>query len=140
MLPYRDGRITRIALGLFFVLIIGYAYFEARGVIYGPVIEVSDESHQVSEPFVSIQGKADRIASLSMDGRAISVTEDGAFNEAILLSPGLNRILLDATDRYGRHAQRVVSIVYKPDPNAATSTRKAASSTLQAASTTPQNP
>ncbi len=137
MLPYRDGRITRIALILFFLLIIGYAYFEARGVLYGPTIEVTSEITEVTDPFVAIQGKADRIAELSMNGRAISVTEDGAFNEPYLLAPGLNRIMLDATDRYGRTSQQVVRIVYNPDPNATTSPRKTTTSTPETASTTP---
>ena len=46
-----------------------------------------------------------------MNGRPISVTEDGAFDEPYLLSPGLNRIMLDATDRYGRKTQKIVQVV-----------------------------
>ncbi len=114
MLPYRDGRITRITIILFFLLIAGYAYFEARGVLYGPTIHVVSGVTQVTDPFISIQGKAERIADLSMNGRPISVTEDGAFNEPYLLAPGLNRIMLDATDRYGRTSQQIVEVVYTP--------------------------
>jgi hypothetical protein len=115
MLPYRDSRITRIALILFFLLVIAYAYYEARGVLYGPTIQVRSEVARVSDPFVAIRGKADRIATLSMNGRDISVTEAGEFNESYLLAPGLNRIVLDATDRYGRASQEIVQIVYTPD-------------------------
>lgn len=140
MLPYRDGRITRIALVLFFLLIIGYAYFEARGVLYGPSIEVSSDVQQVSDPFIAIQGKAERIASLSMNGRPISVTEDGAFDESYLLAPGLNRIMLDATDRYGRSAQKIVEVVYVPDPNASQKPVTRPTSTLETSSTTPETP
>lgn len=139
MLPYRDGRITRIALVLFFVLIVGYAYFEARGVLYGPSIQVSTEVTEVSDPFITIQGRAERIADLSMNGRAISVTEDGAFEEPYLLSPGLNRIMLDATDRYGRKAQTIVEIVYKADPNATTTKARAATSAPETVSTSTKN-
>jgi hypothetical protein len=140
MLPYRDGRITRIALVLFFVLIVGYAYFEARGVLYGPSIQVGTNVTEVTDPFISIQGKADRIADLSMNGRPISVTEDGAFNEPYLLSPGLNRIMLDATDRYGRKTQQIVQIIYTIDPNATSSAPTRATSSLKTATSSPQNP
>ena len=144
MLPYRDGRITRGALALFFLLIVGYAYFEARGVLYGPSIEVTSEVSEVSDPFIAIQGRADRIADLSMNGRPISVTEDGAFNEPYLLSPGLNRIMLDATDRYGRKTQQIVQIVYNPNPNAPIlsprSSTTSRATTSPDASTTPSNP
>lgn len=140
MLPYRDGRLTRIALILFFVLIVGYAYFEARGVLYGPSIQVTSGVTEVSDPFVAIQGKAERIADLSMNGRPISVTEDGAFNEPYLLSPGLNRIMLDATDRYGRQTQQIVQIVYTPDPNAPKAPGRPATSTPTEATTSPETP
>lgn len=140
MLPYRDGRITRIALTLFFLLIVGYAYFEARGVLYGPSIHITSGVQEVHDPFISIQGKAERIAELSMNGRPISVTEDGAFDEPYLLSPGLNRIMLDATDRYGRKTQQVVAIVYTPDPNTPKTAAPRATSTPSAATTTPQTP
>ncbi|MBP9757122.1 MAG: hypothetical protein KBD06_00820 [Candidatus Pacebacteria bacterium] len=136
MLPYRDGRTTRIALILFFLLIIGYAYFEARGVLYGPNIQVTSAVQEVSDPFIAVQGKAERIAELSMNGRPISVTEDGAFNEPYLLSPGLNRIMLDATDRYGRTTQQIVQVVYNPDPNAPKTGRDRATTTTETASST----
>ncbi len=148
MLPYRDGRITRIVLVLFFVLIVGYAYFEARGVLYGPNIQVNSDVQQVSDPFISIQGKAERIADLSMNGRPISVTEDGAFDEPYLLAPGLNRIMLDATDRYGRTTQQIVEVVYSPTstssvrsvPHIPESDRRPAASSTVSASSSSQTP
>lgn len=148
MLPYRDGRITRVVLIIFFLLIVGYAYYEARGVLYGPSIHISSEVREVTDPFVAIQGKADRIADLSMNGRPISVTEDGAFNEPYLLSPGLNRIMLDATDRYGRQTQQIVEIVYTPSSTSSVQANQPASkpgvqsttTTGSGASTTPETP
>ncbi len=153
MLPYRDGRITRIVLALFFILVVGYAYYEARGVLYGPNIEIASEVTEVSDPYIEIQGKAERISDLSMNGRPISVTEDGAFNEPYLLAPGLNRIMLDATDRYGRTAQEIVEVVYSPTASSsvqatpAASTRRSTSTPstpadqdADSASSTPQNP
>ncbi len=138
MLPYRDGRITRIALILFFLLIIGYAYFEARGVLYGPSISVTSDVTKVEEPFISIQGKAERIAELSMNGRPISVTEAGAFDEPYLLSAGLNRIMLDATDRYGRKVQEIVEIVYTPTSTPSTSSGQASSTSVRGATSSPE--
>ncbi len=120
MLPYRDSRLTKAAIGIFFVIVLGYAYFEARGILYGPKINVTSDIQEVHEPFVSIKGHADRIASLSMNGKPISVTEAGVFDEPYLLAPGLNRIVLDAADKYGRSRQKVIQIVYTP--SAATTT------------------
>lgn len=140
MLPYRDGRITRIAIILFFLLIIGYAYFEARGVLYGPQIHVSTEPVAVTDPFIAIQGMAERITDLSMNGRPISVTEDGAFNEPYLLAPGLNRIMLDAKDRYGRTTQQIIQIVYTPGPDTPQPSSEASIPGGEISTTTPATP
>lgn len=135
MLPYRDSRLTYIALGVFFVIVIGYAYYEARGLLFGPSITVSSGIAETHERFVTIKGKADRIASLSMNGKTIPVTEDGAFEEPYLLSPGYNRIVLDATDKYGRTRRQAIEIVYTPKSGSAPETT--ATSTATASSTAP---
>lgn len=112
MLPYRDSRLTRIVLVTFFLIVAGYAYFEGRGLLYGPIIEIEGRVMEVSDPFITIEGKARRIASLSMNGKTIPVTEDGAFSEAYVLTPGYNRIVLEARDRYGKSTERMIEIIY----------------------------
>ncbi|MEK7601216.1 MAG: hypothetical protein AAB480_01640 [Patescibacteria group bacterium] len=140
MLPYRDSRITTIAIVVFFVLVLGYAYFEARGLLYGPRITVSSGTTEVHDPFIQIKGTADRISSLSMNGKQINVTEGGVFDEPYLLSPGLNRIVLDATDKYGRRRSQVVQIVYTPlstDSTPSTSSGQASSPQATTSTSTP---
>ncbi len=118
MLPYSDSRFSKIALALFFCCIALYALFEARGMLFGPTIAVSSEVTTVYDPFVNIEGKADRITALSMNGKEISVTEEGGFSEPYLLAPGGNHIFLKAKDTYGRTTTRVINIVYVPRPTA----------------------
>jgi hypothetical protein len=133
MLPYRDSKITRIVLIIFFILVIGYAYFEAQGLLFGPEISVTSNVTEVHDPFVTIQGQASRIASLSMNGKQIAVTEGGSFSVPYLLAEGANRIVLDASDKYGRSRRQVIEIVYIPDastsPQTLTATSTPASST-----------
>ena len=135
MLPYRDSRLTYIALGVFFLIVLGYAYYEARGLLFGPSITVSSSVTEVHEPFILIKGQADRIASLSMNGKTVPVTEDGAFEEPYLLSPGYNRIVLDASDKYGRTRRQAIEIVYTPPATSEATTSQTAATT--SASSTP---
>lgn len=115
MLPYRDSRLTRIALIIFFIVVIGYAYFEARGLLFGPMIDIPSQTMtETQDPYVLIQGQANRIASLSVDGEPLQVTEAGDFQEPYVLAPGVNRIVFDAKDKYGNATQKVVEIVYTP--------------------------
>lgn len=114
MLPYRESRFTKIVLIIFFLLVLGYAYFEGRGLLYGPAISVESRVMEVNEPFITIEGTANRISSLSMNGQAIPVTEGGVFSEPYLLAPGYNRITLTANDRYNKSTERIIEIVYTP--------------------------
>ena len=61
MLPYRDSRFIRIILILFFLLALGYAAYEAQGLLYGPVIYVPNDVITVREAFTAIQGRAEQV-------------------------------------------------------------------------------
>lgn len=131
MLPYRDSLLARAALIIFFVLILMYAYFEARGLLFGPQISVPDGVAVVHDPYVKISGKADRISKLTMNGKAVPVTEEGAFEEPYLLAEGYNQIFLHAEDAYGRSSDKTVEIIYQPE---STRSDESASSTLDISS------
>lgn len=122
MLPYRDSRITKIALIVFFILIAGYAYYEGRGLLYGPVLEIENRALEVTEPFVTIEGETRRISALFLNGAQIPVTEEGSFSEGYVLTPGYNRIMLSARDRWGTLTERAIEIVYTPSSTSSTST------------------
>lgn len=120
MLPY-STRLSRIALIVFFLAAIGYGLFEAQAILFGPRIAVDDTPGAVlDQQYVKIQGTATHIASLSMNGADIPVTETGAFDEPFLLAPGENRIRLVATDRYGNTTTKVVTLYYVPTTTPAT--------------------
>jgi hypothetical protein len=117
MLPYRDSRITRITLVVFFILVAGYAYYEGRGLLFGPTIEIENRVMETSASFVVIEGVARRVATLSMNGKEIPVTEEGAFSEGYVLTPGYNHVVLSASDRWGKTTERSIEIIYVPSAN-----------------------
>lgn len=114
MLPYRDSKLVRIILVLFFILLFGYALYEAQGLLFGPMIDVPAEAVTVADPYTVIKGRAERITELRLNGKTISVTENGEFEESYLLAEGSNRLILEARDQRGRRAQKVLDIVYVP--------------------------
>lgn len=104
-----------MVLVAFFVLVIIYAYYEMRGFLYGPSINIPSEMTVSREPFITITGTAERITELSINGKLVPVTEDGVFEEPHLLAVGYNRIVLQARDRYGRVRERVIEIIHQPN-------------------------
>lgn len=122
MLPYRHSRISSFVIGLFFLAVLGYAYYEARAYLYGPRITVPATQTVVHDPVVLIRGKADHIASLFMNGKQIPVDENGVFEQPYALAPGYNKVLLYATDQYGAGREESIEVLYEPLVITATST------------------
>ena len=120
MLPYRDSRVTKIVLVVFFILIAAYACYEAWGLLRGPTIEIDNRVMEVHDSFITVEGAARRVTSLSMNGEPIPVTEEGAFSEGYVLVPGYNRIVLEAKDRYGKSTKHSIEIVYTPNYSSTT--------------------
>ena len=114
MLPYRDSTLTKIALVVFFLIIAGYGYFEAQGILFGPRIEIAQTTEDVTSPYIEITGTTSHIDTLSMNGQSVPVTVQGVFDIPYALSTGYNRIVLDATDKYGHSTQQVIEILYTP--------------------------
>jgi len=110
----RESRLARLVLGLFFIALIGYALYEARGILKGPDISVPTATVLATEPFTHIRGKAERITELRLNGKQISVTEAGEFDEPFLLAEGSNYLVLEAKDARGRTATQTLHIVYRP--------------------------
>ncbi len=129
------GWIGRLAIILFFALVVGYGYFEGSGIFFGPTISVPESVMQTSKHLVTIKGRVQHVSSLTINGSPISITESGDFSEPYVLAPGYNRVTLDARDKYSKTASRVIEIIYTPT---ATSTPTAATSTLPNATTTPE--
>ena len=114
MLPYRETRFSTLFLILFFLVVIGYAYFEARALLFGPTITLPLTETVVHDPLVLVRGRAENIASLFMNGKQIPVAEDGAFEEPYVLYVGYNRVVLSAIDKYGTSKDKTLEIVYEP--------------------------
>ncbi len=94
-----------------------YVYHQAKTYLKGPQLVITSPSSGTStdKALVNIQGKAQNISFLSMNGEQIFVDEQGIFNEKLLLVPGYNIIEVKATDRFGRTISRVTQITKTGD-------------------------
>lgn len=96
----------------------GYALYESRNLLRGPVI-VIDEPLDGRTSYASvtdIKGRAQNIVRIRMNDQDISVNESGAFQEKFALSNGDNTVKISAEDRFGRTAEVFIQILYaEPD-------------------------
>jgi capsule polysaccharide export protein KpsE/RkpR len=104
-------------IGIIFLatLIFGYALFQARNIILGPVIEIRSPQNGASldNSLVEIKGKAKNISRISMNGNQIFTDNEGMFSEKLLLSYGYNIITIKVQDRFNRELERKLELIYK---------------------------
>ena len=118
----------------------GYAAYEARGFIFGPAITIAQTTTETTEPFILVRGHTKRITTLAMNGKTISVTEAGDFEEPYLLAPGYNRIILDATDQYDRSTQEELEVIYTAPPEMTPEVVATSSEVLDTQAIEPESP
>lgn len=88
-----------------------YVLFQARFLLAGPQIFVTEAPTASEERQVVLEGQAKNIIRMSLNGRQIFTDKHGYFKEALVLENGYTVATLQAEDRYGRitnHTQEFV--------------------------------
>ena len=92
-----------VGFSVFFILIIIYAIFISKDLIFGIKIrEVNLSDGAVfTENIVKLSGNAKNAIKLTLNGREISIDQEGNFGETIALLPGYNIVTIKAEDKFG---------------------------------------
>ena len=92
-----------VLLSVLFVFIVLYAFFNAKDLIFGVKIKnVNIENGAGDEiNIVKITGNAKNAKTLILNGREISIDQEGNFDETLALLSGYNIINLKAEDKFG---------------------------------------
>ncbi len=100
-----------IILAIF--VVIGYATWRSLNYARGPEIDIffPQDWHTATTSTISIFGRVQRVNDLYLNGKAITVNEQGNFNEKIIVFPGVNIITFDAHDRFERETSKQLKIV-----------------------------
>lgn len=106
-----------IAGVVFFFLVAGYAAYELVGLVRRPKLAIFDlePGRLVRNELLNIRGRASGLVKLTINGDALTVTQDGDFGVKLLLAPGYNIITLAGADRFGRTIEERLPLVYKPE-------------------------
>jgi hypothetical protein len=74
------------------------------------LIDEPSDFATISSSTIKIQGKAERVKNLILNGRSISVDELGNFKEDLVVFPGLNIVTLEAHDQFGREINKQIRL------------------------------
>lgn len=107
-------RLLRIAGATVLILaVVGYAIWRSLNYALGPEIHISSPTNgsAIASSSVTLEGQVLRVNAVSLNGRPISVDEQGNFHEPVIIFPGLNTITFTATDQFGRAASKELDLV-----------------------------
>ena len=104
-----------LSISLVIALFVGYAIFQARFLIAGPIVTLLHPPQTVqTQRVITLEGNTQNITYLTLNGRQIYTNKDGYFKEALVLENGYTIATLQAHDRYGRSRSYVQEFVYTP--------------------------
>lgn len=96
-------------------LVLSYVIFQARFFIAGPQVVLTGELSIIqNERSVTLEGNAQNITEITLNGRTISTDESGTFQESVVLENGYTIVSIQAKDRYGRETVLEREFVYAP--------------------------
>ena|SRR3989338_2809305 len=109
------SKLKIVVIVLLFAIIIGYAFFRTKDLLFGVKLKIYDlkDYQSFEEPVITINGNAKRATELLINGRKIFITKEGSFTEKLLLLPGYNIIDIKATDRFGKSEEEVFHLNLK---------------------------
>ena len=117
---YREPFVTprTIAISTFLVIFALFSIFLGRRIFNfvrapGVYIELPQNESVVSAPTIIVRGKTEQESRLTMNGREITVDEQGNFNEDIELIAGLNILEFLAQNRFGKTAKEIRYVMVK---------------------------
>ena len=98
----------------FFLLIVIFAFSRSKDLIVG--VKIKDvnltDGITVTNNILKITGNAKNAINLTLNGREISVDQQGNFNEMIALLPGYNIINIKAQDKFGYVDEKNYKLMY----------------------------
>lgn len=105
----------RLRIGFFICFIAGiilYSLFQAKNLIEGPEVVVSEPHNgaTLENEMVFVRGSARNIAYIWLNERQIFVNDKGIFEEKLIAPVGYSIIKVRAIDKFGKEAERFIHV------------------------------
>lgn len=100
--------------GILFLAIAGFFIYQFK-FLRPPRIELLTPTQDIATQsrVFDIRGFTDPDSDLTLNGRPLYIRETGEFSERIYLFRGVNRIVLEAKNRYGKMTELIRHIVVR---------------------------
>lgn len=107
-------RIIKVGSAILIVLlIIAYALWRSLAYARGPQITILEPTNyaSITSSTTHVIGRVERANVITLNGKAITIDEQGNFNETIIVFPGTNILTFEARDQFSRTVKKQVQVV-----------------------------
>lgn len=107
-----QSQLWKTILCVFSIVVVGYGIFRIIPIVRGvQIITTNTTESQIENNSLMLNGQALHARSLSINGRPILIDPSGEFNDEIILTSGINKIMLSAVDVRGKtHTKELVMV------------------------------
>lgn len=110
---------TGLILIISFIVTIILIYFglQLKNFLLPPslVLTTPEENQKIDKEEITVAGKTNKDASLTINGQTVSLDDDGSFSYQLKALPGEKTIIVVATNRHGKKTtiQRTIEVIDK---------------------------
>lgn len=99
-----------------FIVTLTYGIFQARTLIQGPSLAVLSPrpGETISSVLMDVRGNTENVTRVSLNGQTIPMDTKGVFTTKLVTPEGYGVLLVEATNRFGRHQEERVEFLGKP--------------------------
>jgi hypothetical protein len=101
------------SITVLFLFIILYAFFRSKDLVFG--VHIKDvnlvDGKKVENNIINVSGNAKNAVILTLNGREISIDQNGNWNETIVVLPGYNVVKINAKDKFGHTDEKNYKLI-----------------------------
>lgn len=111
-LPLTLRYLLSIALIAIFIF---YLFGHINNILRSPALTVitPQDGSIVNENTIIISGATEKETKVSINKESVKINEEGYFNQEIILSPGINTIIISAESKHGKITKQTLNIIFK---------------------------
>lgn len=100
---------------VFILAVVGYFFYEARGVLFAPSLEIFEprDGAILNSTEIHIAGRAGPNSAVWVSGKIFQSDDTGIFEGDLRLVPGYNQIGISVKDRFGSETRKVLRLIVK---------------------------
>jgi len=105
-----------ISVAVIFLGVFGYLGWQVHRILQPPtlVLVSPDDGHITSDEQILISGASDPETHITINGKAVSIAQEGQFEQNLDLVEGLNTIVVSATKKHGKSTTQTRYVTQRP--------------------------